>query len=444
MTIAWFHPFSGIAGDMALGSLIDAGADIAAVREMLQALAIDGWSLDAESTLRGGIAGTKVHVRIAATTVVRTAASIDALVAAAPLADRVRDRARLVFAALARAEGRLHHSVPAQVHFHEVGSTDAIIDVVGTCAALESLGVDAVFSGPVVTGTGMVRAAHGIIPNPSPAVVELLDGAPTRGIDESMELTTPTGAAILAALVDGWGPMPAMTITGHGFGAGARELEGRPNLTQVVIGEATLAAGPPSALDLGAPVIELTTNLDDVTGEVLAHTISALLDAGAHDAWLVPATMKKGRPGYELHALADIAVADAVRGVLVAETGTLGVRSARLERWTAPRHIETVGSELGEGRVKISASRIKAEYDDAARLAEARRAPLREVQAELEAAWRRNAGVEHGSESTPHLAHSHEHDHDHAHPHEHSHGHTHSHDHGHDGWHEEGPADPVA
>lgn len=430
MRVAWFHPFSGIAGDMALGSLVDAGADTDEVRAMLEVLNLPGWALEAEPVLRGGIAGTKIHVRIAESTVVRTAASIDALVAAAPLPDRVAERARLVFAALARAEGKLHRSEPAQVHFHEVGGTDAIIDVVGTCAALEVLRIDTVRSAPVVTGTGMVRAAHGIIPNPSPAVVELLRGAPTRGVEVPVELTTPTGAAILAALVDRWGALPAMQVEGHGFGAGTRELDGRPNLTEVVIGEAATAA----IVD-GQPVVELATNVDDVTGEVLAHTVAALLDAGAHDAWLVPATMKKGRPGHVLHALVDVAVLDAVRDTIVAETGTLGVRITRSERWTEPRHVDTVGSELGDVRVKVSAHRVKAEYDDAARLAEARRKPLRDVQADLEAAWRRNSGDHAESPAVQ------------AHDQEHPHGHAHAHDHTHDedlGWSEEGPADPVA
>lgn len=435
MSIAWFHPFSGIAGDMALGSLVDAGADLDEITTLLGALAIDGWSLDAEPVLRGGIAGTKVHVHIARSSVVRTAASIDALVAAAALPDRVRDRARLVFAALARAEGRLHRSEPARVHFHEVGGTDAIIDVVGTCAALEVLGVEHVTSAPVVTGTGMVRAAHGIIPNPSPAVVELLIGAPTRGIDETVELTTPTGAALLAALVDTWGPMPALAVTHHGFGAGSRELNGRPNLTQVVI-------GTPDAGGLGTaqPLVELSTNLDDVTGEVLGHTVAALLAAGALDAWVVAAVMKKGRPGHVLHALVDETDANRVRQVMVTETGTLGVRAVRTDRWTEPRHVATVDAEVGAARVKVSANRVKAEFDDAARLAEARRAPLREVQAALEEAWRRHDTHEHDP--------AHEHDRSRVHGHDHGHDHVHDHGHAHDGdaggWLEEGPADPVA
>ncbi len=431
MRVAWFHPFSGIAGDMALGSLFDAGADVDRVRGILAGLDLDGWDLETEPTLRSGIAGTRVHVRVRESSVVRTAASIDALIATADLPERVRDRARLVFAALARAEGRLHRAEPARVHFHEVGGIDAIVDVVGTCAALEVLGVDRVVSAPVVTGTGMVRAAHGIIPNPSPAVVALLAGAPTRGIDVAVELTTPTGAALLAALVDQWGPLPPVRIDAQGFGAGTNELPGRPNLTQVVIGEAD-----PAGLVEGQPVVELATNLDDVTGEVLAHTVAELIRAGAHDAWLTPVVMKKGRPGHVLHALADVADAEAVRRAMVAETGSLGVRAQRLERWPEHRRVDEVDAPVGPGRVKVSAHRAKAEFDDAARLAAERRLPLRQVQADLEAAWRRNADPE-----AP-IA---DHDHDHG-GHDHGHGHAHDHGHGPDeaGWYEEGPADPVA
>jgi len=236
MTVAWFNPFSGIAGDMALGACIDAGANVDAVRDLVGLVPIDGWELRAEPVLRGGIAGTKVHVRYRETSVVRTAAHIQGLITEAGLPDRVQERALAVFSALATAEGRLHRRPPDQVHFHEVGGIDAIVDVVGTCAALEVLGVDTVASSPVAVGLGLVRAAHGIIPNPAPAVVELLRGAPTYGVDLALELTTPTGAAIVAALA-GFGPMPSMTVTASGFGAGTRELPDRPNLTQVVLGD---------------------------------------------------------------------------------------------------------------------------------------------------------------------------------------------------------------
>ena len=209
MNLAWFHCFSGIAGDMALGSLVDAGADIDAVRRMLETLPVGGWELEAEPVLRGGIAGTAIHVHVRESTVVRTAAHIQGLVTEARLPERVQQRALATFGALAEAEGRLHRRPPEQVHFHEVGGVDAIIDVVGTCVALELLDVDEVRSSAVTTGIGMIRSAHGQLPNPAPAVVELLRGALTQGIDVPVELTTPTGAALLAALSRAFGPMPA-------------------------------------------------------------------------------------------------------------------------------------------------------------------------------------------------------------------------------------------
>ena len=323
---AWFHCFSGIAGDMALGSLLDAGADLDEVRAILDGLDLGGWQLDAEGVLRNGIGGTKAHVLHSATNVVRTAAHIEDMLDQATLPDRVRDRSRRVFRALAEAEGHLHRQPPEQVHFHEVGAVDAIIDIVGTCAALEVLGVERVASSPVANGLGTVRAAHGILPNPPPAVVELLRGKPTIGLDLPVELTTPTGAAIVAALAEEWGPLPDMVIDTSGFGAGTRELEERPNLVQVVIGDAIV----PEAR--GVPLTLIETNLDDVTGEVLAHSVAALMDAGAHDAWVTPIVMKKGRPAHVLSALADAALVEQLVGVMRAETGSFGVRASRMER----------------------------------------------------------------------------------------------------------------
>ena len=315
--IAWFHCFSGIAGDMALGSLLDAGADLDEVRSLIERLPVRGWELEAEAVLRCGIGATKAHVRAEDTTVVRTASHIAGLVEEARLPDRVRQRALAVFAALAEAEGRIHRRPPDQVHFHEVGGLDAIVDVVGTCAALEVLEIDSLYASAVTTGTGVVRTAHGLIPNPAPAVVELLAsvGAPTKGLDLGVELTTPTGAAILAALASGFGPMPSMLIECSGFGAGTREIDGRPNATQVVIG------APSEALGAGQPVVLLEANVDDATGETLAHAIQALLTAGAHDAWVTPIVMKKGRPAYTVSALADVALSGQVAEALTAETG---------------------------------------------------------------------------------------------------------------------------
>jgi uncharacterized protein (TIGR00299 family) protein len=370
---------------MTLASLIDAGADVDEVRALLQRLPITGWELEATGVTRGGIGGTKVDVHVQEQGIVRTHTHIAGLVEEARLPDRVRDRALSVFTALAEAEGRIHRRPPSQVHFHEVGGMDAIIDIVGTCAALETLGIDVVRASPVATGIGMVRTAHGMLPNPAPAVVELLRGAPTYGREISVELTTPTGAALLAALSNGFGAMPQLTIESTGFGAGTRELPDLPNLVQAVVGE--LRADDPSAAS-GHPVVLLEVNVDDATGEVLAHTIGALLEHGAHDAWVTPIVMKKGRPAYTVSALADPSLADQLARVLTSETGSFGVRGSRLDRWPSARTTDLVEVDGLPVRIKVGPGRAKAEHDDAARVARRTGTPLREVTARAEAAWR--------------------------------------------------------
>ncbi|MEC9467835.1 MAG: nickel pincer cofactor biosynthesis protein LarC [Actinomycetota bacterium] len=389
----WFHCFSGIAGDMALGALLDAGADVDEVRALVERLPVDGLILTTEETLRGGIAGTNVRVGAhsqddgeQAHQQHRRAGEVLAMVDAAGFPGRLARRVRATFEALADVEGRLHGVLPADVHFHEVGAIDSIVDVVGTCAALEVLDVDEIHSSSVALGGGTVDSAHGTIPVPAPATAALLDGAPAYGTDDPFELTTPTGAALLAALTTGWGPMPAMVVEATGYGAGDRDLDGRPNLLQVVVG--TLAgdtdrpgAGP------GQPLVQLEANVDDATGETLAHTVARCLEVGAHDAWVTPIVMKKGRPAHMVSALCDPAVVAVVAGVLTSETGSLGVRGYAVDRWSAARtfeHVEVDGHRIA---LKVTAGRVKAEHDDAARVAEATGLPFREVVARAEAAW---------------------------------------------------------
>lgn len=390
--VAWFHCFAGIAGDMALGALLDAGAELGEVRALLERLPVGGWTLDVEDVLRGGIAGTRAVVGTDEDGAARPYAGIVAIVAAAALPERVRDRALATFAALAAVEARLHRRPVAEVHLHEVGGLDAIVDVVGVAAALEVLGIDRVAASPVTTGTGTIRAAHGVLPNPAPAVVALLAraGAPAKGVSVDRELATPTGAALLAALVTSWGPLPAMTVTASGFGAGTRDLAELPNLTQVVLGTATAPTG--AAAVPGQPVVLVEANVDDATGEALAAAVAALLDAGAHDAWLTPVVMKKGRPGHVVSALADVATAEGVAGALVATTGTFGVRRTTLERTPLPRNmasVEVAGHRVG---VKVGPHRAKVEHDDAARVATATGLPLAEVVSRAEEAWRHQEG----------------------------------------------------
>ena len=385
--LAWFHCFSGIAGDMALGALVDAGADGDEVVELLERLPVGGWKLEFEPVLRCGLAATRARVHAEETTVHRTAGNITAMIEEADLPERVTRRALATFNALAVVEGRLHNRPPSQVHFHEVGAIDSIVDVVGTCAALEVLGIEEVHASSVATGTGMVRSAHGLIPVPAPATVGLLAGAPTHGTDVPFELTTPTGAALLVATASSWGPMPAMVVEASGFGAGSRDLDGRPNVTQVVVGEPVATAEP------GQPVTLLEVNVDDATGETLAHAVAECLEAGAHDAWVTPIVMKKGRPAHVVSTLCDPSRVADVAAVLTAETGSLGVRGHTLERWPAARSMDEV--EVGGERIgmKVTFGRAKVENDDAARAARRLGLPLREVISRAEEAWRRR-GIE--------------------------------------------------
>jgi uncharacterized protein (DUF111 family) len=241
----------------------------------------------------------------------------------------------------------------------------------------------------------MVQSSHGALPIPAPAVVELLQGAPTYGTGLPYELTTPTGAALLSALVKAWGPMPALDVSGAGFGAGTRELDGLPNVVQVVVGSAVPApaAGSTSGLPHGQPVVVLEANVDDVTGEILGATLDALLDAGAFDAWITPAIGKKGRPAHVVSVLCDVSSVGRLRQVLADETGTLGVRAQSWQRWPSERQFSEVEVGGYPVRVKKGPRRIKAEHDDAARVARLIGLPVREVarQAE-EAAHRQLAG----------------------------------------------------
>jgi pyridinium-3,5-bisthiocarboxylic acid mononucleotide nickel chelatase len=367
-TIAWFQPFSGIAGDMALGALLDAGADLGYVISTLEGLGISGWSLDSEQTQRHSLAATRALVDAPEQHHHRKWSDISELLEDSDLPDRVRDRAHRIFEALAIAEAQVHGVEPDEVHFHEVGALDAIVDIVGCCAALESLGIDIVASAPVAVGTGTITAAHGVLPNPPPAVVRLLKGVPTIGIDIGLELTTPTGAAIVSALAETLGPMPSMTIQSSGFGAGTRDTPDRANVTHVVIG----SAGPSAMVTDNTNVEELTelsTNIDDITGELLAHAISELLSAGALDVWAVPIVMKKGRPAHSLNILARQEMVAELTELLFGLTGTLGVRATTVQRTFQPRSVVEVEVDGQKISVKVGPARLKAEFDDVANAA---------------------------------------------------------------------------
>ena len=380
--VAWFHPFSGIAGDMTLGALLDAGADLDFVTATLKGLNVDGWALTTEQVDRNGIRATRAVVDAPEQHHHRHWTDIRSLLEHADIPDRVKSRSLAVFEVLAVAEGKVHGVSPEEVHFHEVGALDAIVDIVGSCAALESLNIDEIASGPVAVGVGTISAAHGILPNPPPAVVNLLENIPTVSVDVDLELTTPTGAAIVKGLATSVGPLPDMTITASGYGAGTRDLSDRANVTQVIIGTAT-----PTGATSDEPmetVIELATNLDDITGEQLGHAVTELMEAGALDAWVTPIVMKKGRPAHTLSALVAPAQAPGLAGLVMSVTGSLGVRTRQLDRVVAQRHTVTVSVDGHDIDVKVSDVRVKAEFDQVTVAARALGLPAQEVAARAE------------------------------------------------------------
>jgi pyridinium-3,5-bisthiocarboxylic acid mononucleotide nickel chelatase len=386
---AWFHCFAGTAGDMTMAALVDAGADPAMVAHTVGGLDLDGYALTFDGVSRCGIAATHADVVVLDHDhddhhTHRPYHVIRDLLDAADLPTRVRDRAQRTFALLAEVEGAMHRMHPADVEFHEVGAIDAIVDVVGSCAALESLGVERIVCSSITVGEGTVMSSHGLLPNPPPAVTELLArrNAPSRGIDDRKEIATPTGVALMCALADEFGPMPAMNVTSVGYGAGSADIAGRPNVVQVVIGDSVEATTMPEP---GQPVQLIETNVDDATGEVIAHTIAGLIAAGAHDAWATPIVMKKGRPAHTVHALCDPSAAALIGALLLRETGSLGLRSSDLRRWPQHRVEREVRIDGHRVRAKVALGRVKIEYDDAAAAAAALGRPLRDVIAEATA-----------------------------------------------------------
>ena len=390
MRIAYVDARFGAAGDMLLGAALDAGADLEAVREALRTLPIEGWTLDAAPVRRAGFAATKADVRVETPQPPRTASGIVAMIEAAALPQRVRERAVATFELLGEAE-RAVHGVPEgeDAHLHEVGGVDAIVDVVGTFAALEALGVERIFASGLPAGGGTARAAHGRLPVPAPAVLEmaartgatLLAAQPN---EPASELVTPTAMAILGAVADF--ERPALRLDRVGLGAGTRDPEGWPNVVRLWIGEAEESAAGGGQ----RPIALLETNVDDMPGEHLPFLEARLREAGALDVWWTAVQMKKGRPGLQITAVAARADADAVAASMLEHSPTLGVRSTELMRYEAGREVFEFESSLGPAAVKVkrlpgAPPRAAPEYESARVLAERSGLPIAEVYALLEA-----------------------------------------------------------
>ncbi len=323
--VLWLDCSAGASGDMLLGALLDAGAPLEAITAAVEAVVPGAVTVTSTRTARHGIGAVRAEVTIGTDPQpTRTWRDVRGLLAAAPIPAAVRSLAGDAFARLARAEGAVHGVDPEDVHFHEVGALDAIADVVGVAAAVQALAADRVLASPVALGSGRARGEHGVIPVPGPAVLALLAdaGAPVEGGPAAHEMTTPTGAALLAATVTGWGALPALTVTAVGVGAGGRDPVEVPNVLRAVIGEAYETV-PAEAY---GRVLVLATNVDDQDPRLWPAVLARLLAAGASDAWLSPILMKKGRPAHTLSVLVGAERADAVRRVIFTETSAIGLR----------------------------------------------------------------------------------------------------------------------
>jgi uncharacterized protein (TIGR00299 family) protein len=396
---------------MLLGALLGLGAPLDTVTADLTALAVEGWAVEQRTTSRCGISATRAVVTVSGPGGDdhdhhhdhhhhdhhhhRSWSAIDHLLETAQVPPAVAGGARRTFALLAQVESAIHQVDVDEVHFHEVGAIDALIDIVGTWSALHHLGVDRVHAGPIGLGSGTVSTAHGLLPAPAPATLDLLAGLPVRPVASTAETVTPTGAALLATMVDRWGPIPVGRIGTTSRGAGGRDPDTHPNVvTAVLLTGTDPVTGEDEPVGSSAAQTEavvVATNLDDVTPEVIAHTIQQLLDAGADDAWVVPVTMKKGRSGHELRALTTPERAPALRHLVFQETGTLGVRSEPVTKHHLAREWRMVSVQGHPVAIKVSPHGAKPEHNDLAAASQATGIPIRHLAAE---AIRLHSGVE--------------------------------------------------
>ncbi len=373
---------------MIVAALLDAGCDLNTLRSGLGNLDIGAYTLSAATTVRGGISGTKFDVQVAPDGDKqphrRLKDCLD-LIKRADLPARTSERASEIFTRLARAEAQVHGCAIDEVHFHEVGAVDSIIDIVGACLALELLEIDQVSCSVIPVGSGTITCQHGTIPVPSPATAELLRGFTTRQGPVAGEMTTPTGAAILTTLAGRLGEMPTMDVTAVGYGAGTRDSSELPNLLRVFVGDL-------SECGTADTVVELTVNLDDCTGEIIGAAIETLLASGCLDAWAAPIVMKKSRPAWQLSVLCEPDDVTAAEDILLTETTSLGVRRRVCGRTKLAREHQTVTTPFGPIRIKLgrrggSIVTSSPEFDDCQQAAQSHGEPVRKVMDAARAAF---------------------------------------------------------
>ncbi|MGA9408495.1 MAG: nickel pincer cofactor biosynthesis protein LarC [Bacteroidota bacterium] len=411
MTIAYFDTIGGISGDMTLGAFVHAGVPMEFLRQELLKLPVEGYSLGQKIIERNAIAAMKLSVMVEGETEIaephshehhhsndthshhlgsvahphhsRSLKDILALIEKSTLAARVKDRASKIFTIIGMAEAKIHNTTLDEIHFHEVGAVDSIVDIAGTAICMEYFGIEAAYSSPIKLGNGgFVNTQHGKMPNPTPATVEILKEYRTMLTDVPFELTTPTGAGIIKALSSGMLSMEQLRVKSIGYGTGTRDIPQLPNLLRIFIGE----------LEEGHDHDELVTvetNIDNMNPEVFPFVLERLLADGAHDAFMIPIVMKKGRPGILLSALVNRGKLDAVLKVIFAETSTLGVRIQPVERRKLQRSSKTVKTLFGEMKVKVitinGVERLSPEFEECRRIAVKKNIPLLDVYKQVEA-----------------------------------------------------------
>ncbi|MCC7294186.1 MAG: nickel pincer cofactor biosynthesis protein LarC [Phycisphaerales bacterium] len=386
MRTAYFDCFCGAAGDMIVAALVDVGLPEESLAHFLKELGLAGYSVEFERVKRHGLAARRFVVTLDASQPQphRHLHHVVKILETAPLPEPVRANAVRVFQRLAEAEAKVHATTVEKVHFHEVGAVDAIVDVVGACFALHQLGVERVTCSPIPTGLGTVRCAHGDMPVPAPATAELLRGVPLATADVAGELTTPTGAALLTTLASSFGPLPAMTLSAIGCGAGTKDFKERANVLRVLIGESAEPTGDDK-------IVVLETNLDDASPQVVAFAVERLWETGVLDVYTLPIQMKKGRTGVLLCVLCEPHRATEAERVIFSQTPTFGVRRTTAQRSTLTRRHETVATEFGPIRVKVGqrgdVQTAAPEYEDCREAAIRSNAPVQTVMDAARRAW---------------------------------------------------------
>ncbi len=384
MRQAYLDCSSGISGDMFLAAMLDAGLSLDRLLAELKKVSVGPYEFKRTRAVRGGLAGTRVEILAPPEQPERKLAEIEALLKASALAGTVKERALKIFSRLAEVEGKLHNKPPQEVHFHEVGAVDAIVDIVGSCAGLEVLEVSELVCSPLNVGGGRVRTQHGLLPVPAPATAELLKNIPVFSTGVEAELVTPTGAVLVTTLASNFGPMPPMKVEQIGYGAGEKDVPGQPNVVRLFLGKKTEAAKPQPSTPGDEMVSVIKANLDDMSPQLYGYLVERALAAGALDITCSSIQMKKNRPGLTVTILATPDRSDALAELLFEQTTTIGVRIHEARRKVLERELVNVETEYGPVRIKVAKRHGKVlnvapEYEDCQRLATEKSVPLKQV-----------------------------------------------------------------